>query len=80
MTVAKRQSKAMSELGKNQVNTKTSGLQQQKRCNEIKNIFEMLTIIFCYFDCLSSFSHLPGRETALGFPGLFLATGQVTMQ
>lgn len=70
----------MSELGKDQVNTKISGLQQQKRCNGIKNIFEMLTIIFCYFDCLSSLSRLPGWETELGFPGLFQASEQVTVQ
>lgn len=69
----------MCERGKTQVNVKISGLQQQKRCNGIKNILETLTMIFCYFDCLSSVSHLPGWETARAFPGLFQATGQVTV-
>lgn len=36
MTIAKRQSKAMGDLGKNQVNTKISGLEQRKYAMKLK--------------------------------------------
>lgn len=36
----------MCERSKTQVNVKISGLQQQKRCDGIKNILETLSMIF----------------------------------
>ena len=42
--------------------------------------FETLTVSFCYFDCLSILSHLLSWETELGFPSLFQAIEQITVQ